>query len=174
MSFSLHIDKIVSSIWNNSTEKACTPQTKFWNPHLTPKKALLNTYRAMFSEYIPQWKTLSGEKPNLGEKLLLLLLLLPLLFTESEIERLVLELGGASQVLAVLIGWEGSTSFLERWRPLCMCLSQYFLFGKTSLLHLHFFPSVLLHLPGSGSGSMPILWSQGIGLDPSTEGATKF
>lgn len=32
-----------------------------------------------------------------------------------------------------------------------MCRSQYFWSGATSLEHLHFFPSVLLHLPGSGS-----------------------
>ena len=133
-----------------------------------PKKALLNTYRAMFSEYLPPWITLSGENPNLGEKLLLLLLLPPL-FTESEIERLVFELE-ASQV----VGWAGSTSFLERWRPLCMCLSQYFFCGTTSLLHLHFFPSVLLHLPASGSGSMPILWSQDKGLGPRTGGKEHF
>lgn len=44
-----------------------------------------------------------------------------------------------------------STGFLERGRPLCMCRSQYFWSGAASLEHRHFFPSVLLHLPGSGS-----------------------
>ncbi|KAJ0780347.1 hypothetical protein HanPI659440_Chr06g0236581 [Helianthus annuus] len=36
-----------------------------------------------------------------------------------------------------------------------MCLSQYFESGYTSLEHLHFLPSVLLHLPGSGSIFLP-------------------
>lgn len=44
-----------------------------------------------------------------------------------------------------------STGFLERWRPLLMCLSQYFWSGTASLEHRHFFPSVRRHLPGSGS-----------------------
>ncbi|WVZ19514.1 hypothetical protein V8G54_006836 [Vigna mungo] len=44
-----------------------------------------------------------------------------------------------------------STGFLERGRPLCIWRSQYLWFGATSLEHLHFLPSVLLHLPGSGS-----------------------
>lgn len=48
-----------------------------------------------------------------------------------------------------------STGFLERFFPLCMCLSQYFESGKASFEHLHFFPSVLLHLPGSGSIFLP-------------------
>lgn len=50
---------------------------------------------------------------------------------------------------------ENSTGFLERLRPLCMCLSQYLESGKASLEHLHFFPSVLLHLPGSKSIFLP-------------------
>lgn len=44
-----------------------------------------------------------------------------------------------------------STGFLERGRPLCIWRSQYLWLGATSLEHLHFLPSVLLHLPGSGS-----------------------
>ena len=44
-----------------------------------------------------------------------------------------------------------STGFLERWRPLFMCLSQYFWSATASLEHRHFLPSVLRHLPGSGS-----------------------
>lgn len=44
-----------------------------------------------------------------------------------------------------------STSFLERCRPLFICLSQYFWSGTASLEHRHFFPSVRRHLPGSGS-----------------------
>lgn len=44
-----------------------------------------------------------------------------------------------------------STGFLERWRPLFMCLSQYFWSATASLEHRHFFPSVRRHLPGSGS-----------------------
>ena len=49
-------------------------------------------------------------------------------------------------VLAVV-----STGFLERFRPRWMWRSQYLWPPTTSLEHLHFFPSVLLHLPGSGS-----------------------
>jgi hypothetical protein len=97
-----------------------------------------------------------------------MLMLLLLLFTESEIERLVFELGETP--ILVLRGWEVSTSFLERWRPLCMCLSQYFFWGTGSLLHLHFFPSVLLHLPGSGPESIIILLSEDKGLDLKTRG----
>lgn len=48
-----------------------------------------------------------------------------------------------------------STGFLERFLPLCMCLSQYLESGYASFEHLHFFPSVLLHLPGSGSTFLP-------------------
>lgn len=48
-----------------------------------------------------------------------------------------------------------STGFLERFLPLCMCLSQYLESGYASFEHLHFFPSVLLHLPGSGSIFLP-------------------
>ena len=44
-----------------------------------------------------------------------------------------------------------STGFLERWRPLFMCRSQYFWSATASLEHRHFLPSVLRHLPGSGS-----------------------
>lgn len=44
-----------------------------------------------------------------------------------------------------------STGFLERLRPRCMCRSQYFWSGTTSLEHRHFLPSVRLHRPGSGS-----------------------
>ena len=44
-----------------------------------------------------------------------------------------------------------STGFLERWRPLFMCRSQYFWSTTASLEHRHFFPSVRRHLPGSGS-----------------------
>lgn len=46
---------------------------------------------------------------------------------------------------------EISTCFLERGRFLWAWRSQYFCSGATSLEHLHFFPSVLLHLHGSGS-----------------------
>lgn len=48
-----------------------------------------------------------------------------------------------------------STGFLERFLPLCMCLSQYLESGYASFEHLHFLPSVLLHLPGSGSAFLP-------------------
>lgn len=44
-----------------------------------------------------------------------------------------------------------STCFLERLRPRCMWRSQYLCPATTSLEHLHFLPSVLLHRPGSGS-----------------------
>lgn len=48
-----------------------------------------------------------------------------------------------------------STGFLERLRPRCICRSQYFESGYASFEHLHFFPSVLLHLPGSISIFLP-------------------
>lgn len=56
-------------------------------------------------------------------------------------------------VLVPVLAWPlwPSTGFLERWRPLFMCLSQYFWSATASLEHRHFFPSVLRHLPGSGS-----------------------
>lgn len=44
-----------------------------------------------------------------------------------------------------------STGFLERFRPRWMWRSQYLCPVTTSLEHLHFLPSVLRHLPGSGS-----------------------
>lgn len=50
---------------------------------------------------------------------------------------------------------EASTGFLERFLPLCICLSQYLESGYASFEHLHFLPSVLLHLPGSGSIFLP-------------------
>lgn len=54
-----------------------------------------------------------------------------------------------------------STGFLERFFPLCMCLSQYLESAYASFEHLHFFPSVLLHLPGSGSIFLPSpIWKQ--------------
>lgn len=139
--------------------------------HFLPKKKALSTLiKALFTSKI-QEVTLFGEKASLGERSQLLLMLLLLLFTESEIERLVFELG-ATPIL-VLWGWEVSTSFLERWRHLCMCLSQYFFCATASLLHLHFFPSVLLHLPGSGSEwFILILLSHEKGLDPKTWGRT--
>ena len=58
---------------------------------------------------------------------------------------------------AAVVGvvFKTSTGFLERFFPLCMCLSQYFESGYASFEHLHFFPSVLLHLPGSGSIFLP-------------------
>lgn len=46
---------------------------------------------------------------------------------------------------------EFSTGFLERFRPRWMWRSQYLCPVTTSLEHLHFLPSVLRHLPGSGS-----------------------
>lgn len=56
---------------------------------------------------------------------------------------------------SVFVVFKTSTGFLERFLPLCMCLSQYFESGYASFEHLHFFPSVLLHLPGSGSIFLP-------------------
>lgn len=54
-----------------------------------------------------------------------------------------------------------STGFLERFLPLCMCLSQYLESVYASFEHLHFLPSVLLHLPGSGSIFLPNpIWKQ--------------
>ena len=55
----------------------------------------------------------------------------------------------------VVVVFKTSTGFLERFFPLCMCLSQYFESGNASFEHLHFLPSVLLHLPGSGSIFLP-------------------
>jgi len=80
-----------------------------------------------------------------------LLLLLP--GTTMEFEE---ALGGVVVVVVVVVvvrAWPDwpSTGFLERWRPLFMCRSQYFWSTTASLEHRHFFPSVLLHLPGSGS-----------------------
>lgn len=149
-------------IWN------ITSKTKFKS--LTtkdfPKSVMLNTSFCSPFFYncwncsegsgfeLPPRITLFGEKPrNLEERLLLLL------STWSEMERLVMvstetaaAAAAALLVREVAVDWEAaSTSFLERWRPLCKCLSQYLLFGTASLLHLHFFPSVRLHLPGSGS-----------------------
>ncbi|KAB8092982.1 hypothetical protein EE612_019611, partial [Oryza sativa] len=46
-----------------------------------------------------------------------------------------------------------STGFLERWRFLLMCLSQYLWSAMASFEHRHFLPSVRRHLPGSGSES---------------------
>lgn len=56
-------------------------------------------------------------------------------------------------VVMLLSAWPDcpSTCFLERWRPRFMCRSQYFWSTTASLEQRHFFPSVLLHLPGSGS-----------------------
>lgn len=63
----------------------------------------------------------------------------------------------ASVFVAAVIGvvFKTSTGFLERFFPLCMCLSQYLESGYASFEHLHFLPSVLLHLPGSGSIFLP-------------------
>lgn len=57
--------------------------------------------------------------------------------------------------MAVQVEVLSSTGFLERFLPLCMCLSQYLESGYASFEHLHFLPSVLLHLPGSGSIFLP-------------------
>lgn len=54
-------------------------------------------------------------------------------------------------VVVVVVGVGISTGFLERLRPRCMWRSQYLWPVTTSLEHLHFFPSVLRHRPGSGS-----------------------
>lgn len=59
-------------------------------------------------------------------------------------------------VIVVGVVFKTSTGFLERFFPLCMCLSQYLESGYASFEHLHFLPSVLLHLPGSGSIFLPI------------------
>lgn len=77
--------------------------------------------------------------------------------------------GGVLWLAAVETGgtdivWEAATRFLA---PLCMCCSQYFWSGTTSLLHRHFFPSVLLHLPGSSS--FPFRSSKHEPLQPWTE-----
>lgn len=90
------------------------------------------------------------------------------------IERTVLQ--GAAAVgasLAVLEVAPESATMVEGWKvltgllaPLCMCLPQYFSLGTTSLLHLHFFPSVLLHLPASSS--VPFLLSKLKLLQPTT------
>lgn len=60
---------------------------------------------------------------------------------------------GLEVVAAAAAEWPDwpSTCFLERWRPLFICRSQYFWSATASLEHRHFFPSVLRHRPGSGS-----------------------
>ena len=71
------------------------------------------------------------------------------------------DIAGEGLVIAVVVNIvvvlleETSTGFLERFLPLCICLSQYLESGYASFEHLHFFPSVLLHLPGSGSTFRP-------------------
>ncbi|GAU40944.1 hypothetical protein TSUD_348810 [Trifolium subterraneum] len=44
----------------------------------------------------------------------------------------------------------GCLWFIKRlFAPLCICVAQYFLPGRTALLHRHFLPSVPRHLPVS-------------------------
>lgn len=71
-----------------------------------------------------------------------------------EMFLLIDEMGG-ERFVVVAAADVTSTGFLERFLPLCMCLSQYLESGYASFEHLHFFPSVLLHLPGSGSTFLP-------------------
>lgn len=64
---------------------------------------------------------------------------------------LLLSSPSSSLVVVVGVGARTSTCFLERFRPRWTWRSQYLWLGTTSLEHLHFLPSVLRHLPGSGS-----------------------
>lgn len=65
--------------------------------------------------------------------------------------------GFQGRTVIVAVGFDikkvlwSSTGFLERTQPLCMWRSQYFWSGSTARRHRHFFPSVLLHRPGSKS-----------------------
>lgn len=144
----------------------------FWKPLGILLDNNSESHREGSGFWIPPGRKVLGEKPNLGEGLVtvgvLLLLLLLMLFKGSEIERLVL----AFVELVMEFRREASTSFLERRRPLCTCLSQYLWSGSASLLHLHFFPSVLLHLPGSGS--IPPLNSICKPPDPKTKNLIYF
>lgn len=74
----------------------------------------------------------------------------PLDFIDVDADEVI---GATFESVVAVAAWPvwPSTGFLERWRPLLMCLSQYFCSGTASLEHRHFFPSVLRHLPGSGS-----------------------
>jgi len=72
----------------------------------------------------------------------------------AEVPAAALDTAAAAEAAAAaLVLWPfwPSTGFLERWRPLLICRSQYFWSGTASLEHRHFFPSVRRHLPGSGS-----------------------
>lgn len=77
------------------------------------------------------------------------------------IDEMAVGVNDGSDELVIVVVFKTSTGFLERFLPLCMCLSQYFESGNASFEHLHFFPSVLLHLPGSGSIFLPMpIWKQ--------------
>ena len=78
-----------------------------------------------------------------------------LLIDENDGERIEVVVGVVVVVVQTAAVELTSTGFLERFLPLCMCLSQYLDSGYASFEHLHFFPSVLLHLPGSGSAFLP-------------------
>ena len=70
-------------------------------------------------------------------------------------------------VMTVVAG--GDSRFVKRLlAPLCICVAQYFWPGRTALLHRHFLPSVLRHLPGSGS-IIPLLLLRYESLQPETE-----
>lgn len=76
------------------------------------------------------------------------------------IDEMGIAVGKAISLVGMLVD-DVSTGFLERFLPLCMCLSQYLESGYASFEHLHFLPSVLLHLPGSGSIFLPNpIWKQ--------------
>ena len=83
-----------------------------------------------------------------------------------DMERLVLgivQYAFRMLVVAVAVEWgsrvsataevvvTGSWSAKRLLAPLCMWVAQYFWPGRTALLHRHFLPSVLRHLPGSRS-----------------------
>ena len=74
----------------------------------------------------------------------------PRVITDADMEE---DIGTTFELVVPEAAWPvwPSTGFLERWRPLFMCLSQYFWSATASREHRHFFPSVRRHLPGSGS-----------------------
>lgn len=80
--------------------------------------------------------------------------------------------GNRAMVTAEQVVVAAGSSLVKRFlAPLCMCVAQYFWPGRTALLHCHFLPSVLRHLPYAGS--MLVLSLRYEGLQTETEMAGK-